>query len=280
MKRSFRISIGIRRLHFLNSETINGVISHMWQTVDFSNPNSNPSFKPGPMNNWQLFQLLLFKPFYFYLSPLGFSWTISVLFLFYCVVIGIYLNLGIHQIDTFPDTDTWEGIFEIILWSCGIGYIGHEIKEYLDQGTTYFSVNLSNNIWDIVLCVQFAVLLTLRILGGYLDIYNNKSQKAYDILWALQCVILAIRALRLFQTSTYLGPLLHVIGLMVSQLIKFLLILVVTFCGFVVGLRYIANGDDANPPVSQFETVGYISIFIPISRWYHRYGSFKRIRRK
>ena len=247
------LALESRRLRFLNSETVNGVISHMWQTVDFSNPHTNPSFKPGPMNHWQLFQLLLFKPFYFYLSPLGFSWTISVLFVIYCIIIGIYLNLGIHQTDIIPDISTWQGIFEIIVWTCGGGYIAHEIKEYLDQGTTYFSVNLSNNSWDIVLSINFMILFILRILGGYFKIYNDASQKAYDILWALQCVILAIRALRLLQTSTYLGPLLHVIGLMVGQLIRFLVIILVTCIGFVIGVMYISDGDIIDH--QQFETM-------------------------
>ena len=37
------LALASRRLYFLNSETINDVISHMWQTVDFCNPRSNPS---------------------------------------------------------------------------------------------------------------------------------------------------------------------------------------------------------------------------------------------
>eukprot|EP01084_Bolivina_argentea_P000247 478_1 len=246
-----------RRLHFLNSETINGVISHMYQTVDFSNPHSNPSFKPAaPLDNWQLFQLLLIKPFYFYLSPVGFSWTIGVLFIFYCIMIAIYLSLGIHQIDIFPDINSWQGIFEIVIWICGGGYLANEVKEYLDQGTTYFSVNLSNNIWDIALSLQFIILFVLRVFGGWLSIYNKKSQKIYDIFWAIQCVFLAVRALRLFQTSTFLGPLLHVVGLMVQTLIKFLIMIIATFIGFVIGIMYISNGDNNNSSgiLHQFST--------------------------
>ena len=175
----------------------------MWQTVDFSNPNANPSFKGLPMTKFQTFQLLLFKPFYFFLSPIGFSWTVGVLFVIYCILIGIYLNLEIHSNDKFPMYDDpnnpdklhWKDMFEVIVWTCGFGYIAHEVKEYLDQGATYFTVNLSNNIWDIYLSINFVILLAIRVFGGVLEIGGPRSRQAYDILWALQCVVLSIRSL-------------------------------------------------------------------------------------
>ena len=35
------LALSSRRQHFLNSETLSEVITHMWQTVDYCNPRTN-----------------------------------------------------------------------------------------------------------------------------------------------------------------------------------------------------------------------------------------------
>jgi hypothetical protein len=62
------------------------------------------------------------------------------------------------------------------------------------------------------------------------------------------------------QTGTYLGPLLRVVGLMVSQIVKFGVVVVMLFIGYVFGLMYISSGDTSgNHPFSDMsDTVIYL----------------------
>ena len=137
------LALASRRIYFLNSETINDVISHMWQTVDFSNPYSNPYFMSTQLNQLEMFELLLKKPFYFYLSPIGYLWSTRFLYVTWCVMITLYLNgnletdhRGTHQTDAFPNPSLTDPKFllEMAVWMGGVGFIFEEIRHYLTQG--------------------------------------------------------------------------------------------------------------------------------------------------
>eukprot|EP01083_Nonionella_stella_P113263 333812_1 len=204
------IALRTRRLHFLNC----------LRSVDDGDDD----------DYWHLFVLLLWKPFYFYLSPRGFSWTTACLFVLYCMIIGVYLSLDIHQ------NDAWQGIFEMTVWLCGAGYC--------------VNVSNNNNILDIALSIELMILFALRVF-----VTTESYSNVYDILWAVQCILLSIRALRLFDFV-----LLRVIALMVATLVKFAIIFVILLIGFVVGLRYISTGDDVDEAV--FSTLHHSSSYL------------------
>lgn len=91
------------------------------------------------------------------------------------------------------------------------------------------------------------MLLILRVLGAENlgNIASPNTRKLYDVLWAIYCVIVSYRCLSMcFQTSQYLGPLLHTIQLMLQVVLQFAVILAVFTIGFTCGSIFLYSGSD------------------------------------
>eukprot|EP00488_Nonionellina_sp_1-RS-2012_P002954 TRINITY_DN5991_c0_g1_i1.p1 TRINITY_DN5991_c0_g1~~TRINITY_DN5991_c0_g1_i1.p1 ORF type:complete len:117 (+),score=19.08 TRINITY_DN5991_c0_g1_i1:33-353(+) len=98
-------------------------------------------------------QILFFQPSKFYMSPVGFNWTIAVFYLIYLMFVVLWSYLIVKGDD--PE------IGYMFFWLCNAGFVGYEISEFADKGRQYFSVTGIMNVWDIMISSIWIVLFLL-----------------------------------------------------------------------------------------------------------------------
>eukprot|EP01084_Bolivina_argentea_P186911 322077_1 len=236
-----KLALEQKRISFLNNERILDVVTHTWNhgpSIDIEE-----SIKSEDLSSSQLLPRLVFYPFRFYMSPVGYNYTLSILFLLYLLyVLGYswYIVRG---------EDTQIGyIADSILWILNIGYVSYEFSEFSDKGREYFSVSGLMNIWDIMISIVWVALFLVNVV--FLQAFHLKPSehvnlreiiddareeghtkffvKTYTFLFGLQLFLLSTRFLTLFQNTEYLGGMLKVVQMMFGQIVKFFSVVAVT----------------------------------------------------
>eukprot|EP01084_Bolivina_argentea_P186908 322073_1 len=244
-----KLALEQKRISFLNNERILTLIEHVWHF--------GPSIyieddiKSVEMSFTELLPTLFFTPFKFYLSPIGYNYTLSILFLLYLGYILLY-SYNIVQGRVNYATD-------LVLWLLNLGYILYEVSEWLDKGREYFSVSGLMNVWDIMISVVWIALYIINsyVIGAF-SFSPKKYQsikwlmdhpetndlesvwlKIYTLLFGFQIFLISTRFLTLFQNTEYLGGLLKIVQMMMVEIVKFLSVAVVTIAAFTFGFYFI-----------------------------------------
>eukprot|EP01083_Nonionella_stella_P115996 344350_1 len=164
---------------FLNTERVNRMITHTWFTANPLNPHIRMlAHKKDPKRNLRdAFTILCTKPIYFYLTPFGYQWCISLFFTCYVVLIVIFVAQNASSDHTkhgavYLQTMSW---FERIIWFSCAGFIVTEFVQFFNLGRAYFSVDGATNVWDITMSCIWFVLFSIRFLFlfGYRDTTPN-----------------------------------------------------------------------------------------------------------
>eukprot|EP01084_Bolivina_argentea_P247457 413992_1 len=253
-KSLLQLALEQNRSQFLNNERINAVLTHVWQTPTALDPNSEILRKP--FTNTETYQLLLDKPYHFYLTPMGLDLTIKSMHLLYLLSLFIFISNRIYLDD--PITHG-----EWFLWTLNIGYFVYELIEAYDKGLRdYFTLAGWINYWDLQISFTWLGLFGVRMVSmlqkhkGYYREEENVFEwrwmvaQTYMVFWALQAASLSGRSLVLFQTSTYFGVLLRMMKNLIVEMSRFLFVLALVLVGFVFGLYYIQGGYDSQHLIS------------------------------
>ena len=223
------LALNQQRVTFLTNERINQITTYIYNNELGFQPRKRINFKKKVTYKAQL-NVLLSKPFYFYITSAGFNWCMGVLYFEYMVYV---LAFALHQKSTF-DIDAEVSIWEALLWIFNVGYILYEINEWLDKGAQYFDIKSGENFMDILICIVWVILFVLWFVIRFSEI----AMHIYVTLFGFQVVLIAVRSLLLFKMSTYLGVQLKIIEQMSVEIIKFAFIAAIVMCGFWFGLYY------------------------------------------
>ena len=143
------------RVSFLNNDRILGIMRHVWYNSTAIHVEETIDTKD---KKWgEQFQTLFFQPFKFYMSPVGFNWTIAMLYFLYLAYVLFYSYLIVKDRDSY--------IGDIVLWLFNAGFVMYEISEFSDKGRQYFSVTGIMNVWDILISIIWILLFVLYIGG-------------------------------------------------------------------------------------------------------------------
>eukprot|EP01083_Nonionella_stella_P261013 889298_1 len=141
-----KLALEQKCISFVNNERILNIVNHIWYhgaSIDIGQ-----ELQPYPLSFTELLPILCFTPIKFYMLPVGYSYTLNVLFGMYLIYV-LWYSFEVVNGRATPLTDA-------ILWIFAIGFIFYEISEWVDKGREYFSVSGLMNIWDIMISICWA----------------------------------------------------------------------------------------------------------------------------
>merc|ERR1712242_574647 len=114
-------------------------------------------------------QMIVTKPFAFYFSAQGYHWLVMELHIAYWIFLLYYTLMRpiSGDLSVFEETN-----LDVILWTCNVGFIIHEVFECMHKGTSEYlnlGVKGQTNLMDVVLCSNWIFLGFLRILFRFTD---------------------------------------------------------------------------------------------------------------
>eukprot|EP01083_Nonionella_stella_P172932 594922_1 len=262
-----KLALEQKRTSFLNNDRILKVITHIWHhgaSIDIEQ-----ELEADEASFSDLLPILFFTPFKFYMTPIGYNWTLSVLFGLYLIYVLLYSFWVSRHVATVGQ--------DLALWALNLGYILYEVSEWCDKGREYFSVTGLMNLFDIMISVCWIVLFIINLFSNpndfaYLDEIGHKLHdnhenherllKAYTSLFGFQIVLLSTRFLTLFQNTEYLGGLLKIVQMMFREIVKFLSVAFVVIAAFTFGFYFIYGlertaelNEEATTPVDFWDTI-------------------------
>ena len=293
-KSVLELAITYHRTSFCNDARISALLSHMWGETEFLNPKhgikaSNARFDKiykllyespvafyfCPMGlyytttyGYILYVLIMtymtYQQYYPY-APLDLFqdlfWIMNVGYIFY------EISEAFHKGAKYFSLDSILNVFDVIIsfnwivllfircfpdvWEEVFGW------EYCDPCCDHDD---SNDCKEKADCIAYCG-------GGGNDEYevchygcsntshNRTLTLIYMAFWSVQCVILWIRVIGLFQRTKLLGPFLRVLMIIFTDLLSFFLLAGVVFAGFTYALYFIVAGDFERDPfeIDDFE---------------------------
>eukprot|EP01084_Bolivina_argentea_P166855 289660_1 len=154
-----------KRVSFLNNDRILGIMKHVW--YHSAAILVEDEIDPRGLNWSESLQILVFQPFKFYMSPMGFNWTIAALYLLYLIFVVTYSYVIIKGEDKF--------YIDIIFWLFNAGFVLYEVSEFSDKGRQYFSVTGIMNAWDIMISIVWICLFVIYIFGRAQQLQHHLS---------------------------------------------------------------------------------------------------------
>lgn len=220
----------------------------MWYYESFVDPRKE--VHTISMNYSAQLQMLLFQPLKFYLTPLGFNWTIC---LFYFTYLFFLLIFAYQRFDIRTSNKTNLEIWmNIILWLSNIGFIAYEIFEFFDDMRGYFSLKGLDNAIDISISILWIIIALLKYIiissgtiSNECDSNCNMLVNNYLLIFGIQIVLIAMRCTMLLQISPMIGVILRIVQLMSVSFVKFGIISIMLLLSFTFGLyQLIGNASD------------------------------------
>eukprot|EP01083_Nonionella_stella_P242799 846647_1 len=283
-----------KRVNFLNNDRVLGIMNHVWYhsaAIHVEDTIELHDFGWG-----ESLQILFFQPFKYYMSPVGFNWTIAIFYVLYLVFVGTWSYLVVKG--RHPD-EGW-----IAFWLCNAGFVAYELSEFSDKGRQYFSVTAIMNVWDIIISIIWVILFILFTVekgrqrfflddheeyddddtlvpsfdgsgtpapsfditspSNFIDNFNSDLREFFSFLWAIQLFFVATRFLTLFQNTKYLGSLLKIVQKMFTEIIKFFSVAIVVVFAYIFGFYFIfgfnlvnINGEENDPAQDFWPTMLY-----------------------
>eukprot|EP01084_Bolivina_argentea_P083833 151767_1 len=174
-----RLALEQHNALFLNTERINGMTMHTWFTANSLNPFAGTLFhqRNAQTTFRDAFNTLKNKPIYFYLTPFGYQWTTSLLFLTYviCIILWIATNSSAVHTTTNVMNSSFMSLFESVIWFMNFAFVFDEFIQFYNLRSAYFSVDGAINIWDIIISIIWCVLAGIRFafIFGYKDVTKS-----------------------------------------------------------------------------------------------------------
>eukprot|EP01083_Nonionella_stella_P204526 745537_1 len=257
-----KLALEQKRISFLNNERILSIIKHIW--YHGASFDIGQELKPDSLSFADLLPILCFTPLKFYILPVGYNFTLNMLFGMYLVYVLWYSFEVVNDRAT-PYTDA-------VLWILAIGVVLYEIMEWIDKRREYCSVSGLSNVFDIMISVCWALIFVINLMinpNGYSHRQSMVEEdtreillKVYTLLFGFQIFLLTTRFLTLFQNTQYLGGLLKIVQRMFTEIVKFGTVACVVIAAFVFGfyfiygLENIAEEDaETETPVGFWETI-------------------------
>eukprot|EP01083_Nonionella_stella_P141205 434580_1 len=256
-----KLALEQKRISFLNNDRILNIVNHIWYhgaSIDIGQ-----ELKPDSLSFTELLPILCFTPFKFYILPVGYNFTLNVLFGMYLIYVLWYSFEVVNGLAT-PLTDT-------VLWILALGFISYEIAEWVDKGREYFSASGVMNIWDTMISICWIFIFVIYLIIDPYDYYTDRQSsglrspgsyvedeeylrevllKIYTMLFGFQIFLLATRFLIMFQNTQEFGGLLKIMQKMAQEIIKFFAVAIVVIAAFtflfyfIYGVENIANHDE------------------------------------
>eukprot|EP01083_Nonionella_stella_P075254 204496_1 len=155
-KTIIEMAVLYRRLRFVNSARVQGVMTHMWSESEFLNPNK--PVRTTDLDMHELYKLLWVSPVRFYYCPLGLYATTAVLYIVYLMLVSYISYKNIY-----PYTPYDLFSLETLMWVCNAGYIIYEGLELEQKRAQYFAMDSMINVLDTWIVINWVVLFVMRI---------------------------------------------------------------------------------------------------------------------
>ena len=243
------IAIDYEMVDFLDWSRFKAVFETMWSEFEYLDP-SRP-FQRRRAALWQHLELLCDRPSCFYFCPLG-QFMISVLFyLLYLVTFSRHLTSWRYL---WHRMSCWEWT----LWIFNGGHILYEITEIAFKKWAYFGDLW--NYWDLSIAANWTAIAALRFVychfdDGYTvkeegtDVVDERATRdtalcqIYIALYSAQCIAIWTRFISTLQRTASLGPLIQMILEMLSDTVRFAVLLAAVMVGFAFAVHYVVGGD-------------------------------------
>ena len=155
------------------------------------------------------------------------------------------LHKGRSNVNTRPHITVFE--FLLYIWFAAFSY--NELSEFLDTKSIFYAVDIWNACDIIIIVLGFAFLMA-RGLG----IYQGNPQTidaAFDIL-SLEALFMVPRLFSIMCLLPYFGTLLPCLEAMVKDFVKFMMLVVILYLGFLATFTLLARGAFSVPEMSWF----------------------------
>ncbi|KAJ2988520.1 hypothetical protein NUW58_g3931 [Xylaria curta] len=142
---------------------------------------------------------------------------------FFCGFLLLYYGVLIEH-DRYTITP-----LEIILYVWFAAFVYDEVSEYIDAGSIFYAVDVWN-VFDIAMIAIGFVYFILRCVGLYRKDYVLVDI-AFDVL-ALEALFMVPRVFSILSLSPYWGTLIPCLKAMGTDFLKFMVLVVVLYLGF------------------------------------------------
>eukprot|EP00274_Cyanoptyche_gloeocystis_P002572 CAMPEP_0196654202 /NCGR_PEP_ID=MMETSP1086-20130531/3888_1 /TAXON_ID=77921 /ORGANISM="Cyanoptyche gloeocystis , Strain SAG4.97" /LENGTH=748 /DNA_ID=CAMNT_0041985819 /DNA_START=39 /DNA_END=2282 /DNA_ORIENTATION=+ len=208
-------------LPFTANEYVQEVVAAEWEgTVGSSD--GEPALLNALFSPW-------IKPFSFVQDPGCFWGTPRGKFyletFFYVLFLGVFVQVINSKETTFMDP------VEICLFVFVLGAIVNEIFQMKDTGFDDYMDSLWNR-FDVIIYGLFLVVFTLRVISYFYPPLGEELTYYVYVIYAINSIFVFTRLLRLTMLSPALGPLLTTIGNMMTDMVKFMVIVSLVMIGF------------------------------------------------
>lgn len=125
----------------------------------------------------------------------------------------------------------------LYIWFVAFAY--NELGEFMDASSIFYAVDIWNGC-DVIILVIGVAFFMARMIG----LYQNSSQiaeTAFDIL-SLEALFLVPRIFSIMSLLPYFGTLLPCLEEMVKDFLKFMMVVVVLYMGFLATFTLLARG--------------------------------------
>ncbi|KAK3358269.1 hypothetical protein B0T24DRAFT_520879 [Lasiosphaeria ovina] len=156
--------------------------------------------------------------------------------LFFVIFLALYYAVLVERN---PDYITPLESF-LYLWLAAFSY--DELSEWIDAGSIFYATDVWN-IFDMAMIVIGSIFVVLRVVGLATD-NEGLVNTAFDIL-ALEALFMVPRVFSILSLSPYWGTLIPCLKEMGKDFIKFMVLVVIIYLGFLTTFSLIAR--DAYP---------------------------------
>eukprot|EP01084_Bolivina_argentea_P076453 138553_1 len=225
------LAVQLKRMSFLDDKRVLIYAQQIWYrglSIHVKQFHAKQNHKTVQLSYHKLLHILVFAPFKFYLSPVGYNYTCSMLLvmnLLYVLLYSYYVSKGMGSYT-----------MDLGLWILSMGYVSHTFSEW-KRNFNFFCLDILISLVWIVLFVTNVYIVEAfsmkekqyKNINELID--KDESVKVYTLIFGIQIILLMLRCLSLLKIATRLGKLLIILQMMLKQIVWFLL---VTF--FIVGL--------------------------------------------
>ena len=237
----------------------------------------------------ETFNLLLRQPFAYYFSPQGYHNTSKMLFMLYYVYVCWYAyKRPIRGVMIDDHFFPWE----ILLWTCNLGYVVYELFECGEKGLVdYFDLRVGGqaNMMDAYISIMWVILFAIKVYfvaydtthgvgkspdkwyhshgfdvpeNGEIEFIHMRIIQGYLFLFAIQICALSVRSLTLFSHTHHFGSLLRVIKMMSMQILRFFYIYFIIGVGFVFGVWFVVIANECAAESNDGDNVSVSSLIL------------------
>eukprot|EP01084_Bolivina_argentea_P152861 266573_1 len=228
------LAMQLKRTSFLDDKRVLMYVQQVWHhglSIHTKPFHTEQNDKVVQVTYHKLLQILVFAPFNFYLSPVGYNYTrlmLLVLYVFYVLLYSYYISKGMGSY-----------VLDLSLWILNIGYVSHTFSDWKRKRMQYLSHSMDiliSFVWIILFVTNVYIVKAFSMTAeNYKNInelfdkdWSSNTQdvsvKVYTLIFGIQIILLILRCLSAFRFTTRLGKLLIILQMMLKQIVWFLLV--------------------------------------------------------